>query len=129
MNRNTSHGNSHSNSRSNSHGSAQGTPPYRILQCSLCPHTGDACRIGFELAQGLYRSIAAGGEMIAEDFEISGHVEMPGCTRPCTGAFHATKTACHLFGDVERGADVAALLSDPAPAAAITLEAGAARLN
>ena len=49
---------------------------------------------------------------------------MVGCTRPCTGAFHATKSTCHMFGDVEEGADVAELMELNAPAAALTLSAG-----
>lgn len=102
--------------------------PLRVTNCSQCPHTGGACQPGFELARRLSQSISASGDMLPEDFEISGHVEMPGCTRACTGAFHATKSACHLFGDVEKGADVAALLAASAPAAAITLEAGGGRL-
>ncbi len=105
------------------------TIPHKITNCSICPHTGEACRPGFELARKLCQSICASGDLIAEDFEISGHVEMPGCMRPCTGAFHATKSTCHMFGDVETGADVDMLLAEAAPLAAITLETGGARVN
>ncbi|WP_127114707.1 hypothetical protein [Shimia sediminis] len=105
------------------------TIPHKITNCTICPHTGEACRIGFELARKLCQSITAGGDMISEDFEITGHVEMVGCMRPCTGVFHATKSSCHMFGDVEEGADVAVLLAANAPMAAVTLEAGAAPLN
>ncbi|SHI51445.1 hypothetical protein SAMN05444000_101308 [Shimia gijangensis] len=99
--------------------------PHKITQCSICPHTNEACKIGYEMARKLCQSIDAGGTMISDEFEISGHVEMVGCTRPCTGAFHATKTACHMFGDVEDGADIEVLLTEIAPVAAITLEQSA----
>ncbi len=104
------------------------TIPHKITNCTICPHTGDACHVGFELARKLCQSIVAGGDMIAEDFEITGHVEMVGCMRPCTGAFHATKSTCHMFGDVEEGADVAALMELNTPAAALTLSAGSVQL-
>lgn len=100
------------------------TPTHKITQCSICPHTGEACKIGYDMARKLCQSIDAGGAMISDEFEISGHVEMVGCTRPCTGAFHATKTACRMFGDVEAGADINALLTKIAPVATITLEQG-----
>ncbi len=103
------------------------TLPHKITKCSICPHTGEACKIGFELARKLCQSIDAGGGMISDEFEISGHVDMVGCTRPCTGAFFATKTACHMFGDVEAGADIETLLTEIAPVAAITLEQGGLR--
>ena len=102
---------------------------HKITHCTICPHTGEACRPGFEMARKLCQSIEAGGGMIAEDFEISGHVEMPGCTRPCTGAFFATKFTCHMFGDVAPGADIDMLLAETTPVAAITLEQGEARLS
>ncbi|WP_299355234.1 hypothetical protein [uncultured Shimia sp.] len=98
--------------------------PHQITRCSICPHTGEACHIGFELARKLCQSISAGGDMISDDFEITGHIELVGCMRPCTAAFHATKKACHMFGDVIEGADVDALLLDTSAAAAITLEQG-----
>lgn len=100
------------------------TISHKITSCTICPHTGEACRVGYELARKLCQSIAAGGDLITEDFEITGHVEMVGCTRPCTGAFHATKSSCHMFGDVEAGADVAELMALNAPVAALKLEAG-----
>lgn len=105
------------------------TIPHKITNCTICPHTGEACRPGFEMARKLCQSITAGGDLITEDFEMSGHVEMVGCQRPCTGAFHATKSACHMFGDVEAGADIDVLLTQTAPVAAITLEQGSARPN
>lgn len=103
--------------------------PHKITQCSLCPHTGEACKIGFEMARKLCQSIDAGGAMISDEFEISGHVEMVGCTRFCTAAFFATKFTCHMFGDVAPGADIDMLLAETTPVAAITLEQGEARLS
>lgn len=100
----------------------------KITFCTLCPHTGATCRPGYDLARNLCRSIEASGDMIADDFEISGHVEMR-CMRPCIGVFHATKTACHLFGDVKADADIPALLAAPDPAASITLEHCGPRLS
>ncbi|GAA6164376.1 hypothetical protein NBRC116590_20800 [Pelagimonas sp. KU-00592-HH] len=91
--------------------------PHKITFCSMCPHTGQTCRPGFEMARKLCQSISASGDLIADDFEMSGHVEMVGCSRPCVGVFHATKSACHMFGDVEQDADVDALLCDARTAA------------
>lgn len=102
--------------------------PHKITNCTICPHTGETCRVGYELARKLCQSITAGGDMIAEDFEITGHVELVGCMRPCTGAFHATKSTCHMFGDVEEGADVDALMALNSPVAALTLDSGSTRL-
>ena len=100
------------------------TIPHKITSCTICPHTGEACRVGYELARRLCQSIVAGGDLLTEDFEITGHVEMVGCTRRCTGAFLATKSRCHMFGDVEAGADIAELMEMSAPVAALTLESG-----
>lgn len=104
------------------------TIPHKITNCTICPHTGEVCHVGYELARKLCQSISAGGDLVSEDFEITGHVDMVGCMRPCNGAFHATKSTCHMFGDVERGADVEGLMALNAPAAAVTLEATSAHL-
>ncbi len=104
------------------------TIPHKITNCTICPHTDEVCHIGYQLARKLCQSISAGGDLSSEDFEITGHVDMPGCTRPCTGAFHATKSVCHMFGDVEKGADIGGLMDLNAPAAVVTLEATGARL-
>lgn len=98
------------------------TIPHKITNCTICPHTGEACRIGYELARTLCQSIIAGGDMIADDFEITGHIEMTGCLRPCTGAFLATKSTCHMFGDVPKGATVETLMANPAPKAMVALD-------
>lgn len=104
------------------------TIPHNITHCTTCPHTGEACRIGYELARKLCQSITAVGDMISDDFEITGHVEMVGCKRPCTGAFYATKDSCHMFGDVAEGADVEALMTQTARGAAVSLEVNETRL-
>lgn len=82
------------------------TQPHRITVCTSCRHTGETCRPGYQLINQLRAAIAAAGDMIAEDFEVSGVACMAGCKRPCTVAYHASQKATYLFGDIEPDVDI-----------------------
>lgn len=82
------------------------TPIHRITVCTSCRHTGDTCRPGFELIEKLRAAINAAGDLIAEEFEVSGVACMAGCKRPCTVAYQASRKASYLFGDIEPDTDI-----------------------
>ncbi len=82
------------------------TTTHRITVCTSCKHKGSNCRPGYELIEKLRRAIAAAGDMIAEDFAISGVACMAGCDRPCTVAYHGTTKATYLFGDMTPEDDI-----------------------
>lgn len=82
-----------------------------ITLCTICPHKDTACQTGFALLDQLQKAIAAAGDSIEDGFEISGYAEMGGCDRPCLLAYHGTRDATHLFGDVDEGADIDALVT------------------
>lgn len=79
---------------------------HRITICTSCRHTGTECRPGYELIERLRQSIAQAGDAVPEAFEISGVACMAGCDRPCTVAYHGTKKAAYLFGDIDPETDV-----------------------
>lgn len=79
---------------------------HRITVCTSCKHTGDTCRPGFELIEKLHAAIATSGDAISDDFEISGVACMAGCNRPCTVAYHGSRKATYLFGDIDPAQDV-----------------------
>ncbi|WP_299408728.1 DUF1636 domain-containing protein [uncultured Roseobacter sp.] len=83
-----------------------GQPTHRITICTSCRHEGSACRPGYELIVRLRAAIAAAGDTVTEDFEISGVACMAGCARPCTVAYHGSRKATYLFGDIEPDADI-----------------------
>ncbi len=74
---------------------------HRITVCTSCRHTGPASHPGYELIDRLYRSIAMAGEAVPETFETSGTARPGSCERPCTIAYHGTRAAVCLFGDVD----------------------------
>jgi len=51
------------------------------------------------------------GDSIPETFEISGVACMAGCDRPCTVAYHGTRKATYLFGDIDPETDIDDLIS------------------
>ncbi|MGB7269912.1 MAG: DUF1636 domain-containing protein [Albidovulum sp.] len=79
---------------------------HKITVCTSCRHKGTDCRPGFELIEKLRAAIAAAGDTISEDFEISGVACMAGCDRPCTVAYHGSRKATYLFGDVDPTVDI-----------------------
>ena len=84
---------------------------HRITVCTSCRHKGTECRPGYELIERLRRAIAAAGNAVSEAFEISGVACMAGCDRPCTVAYHGTRKATYLFGDIDPQADIDDLVS------------------
>ena len=82
------------------------TSTHRITVCTSCRHKGSDCRPGYELIARLRKAIEAAGDAVAEDFEISGVACMAGCDRPCTVAYHGTRKAAYLYGDIEADSDI-----------------------
>lgn len=83
-----------------------GSPTHKITVCTSCRHKGSDCRPGYELIAKLRAAIAAAGDTLPEEFEISGVACMAGCDRPCTVAYHGSRKATYLFGDIEPDADI-----------------------
>ncbi|MEM9436763.1 MAG: DUF1636 domain-containing protein [Pseudomonadota bacterium] len=79
---------------------------HKITVCTSCRHKGTTCRPGYELIEKLRRAIDAAGDAVLEEFEISGVACMAGCSRPCTVAYHGTRKATYLFGDIDPEADI-----------------------
>ncbi|MCP4819757.1 MAG: DUF1636 domain-containing protein [Shimia sp.] len=79
---------------------------HRITVCTSCRHKNQACQPGYDLIERLRKAIAAAGDSITEEFAISGTACMAGCDRPCTVAYHATRKASYLFGDVTPEEDI-----------------------
>lgn len=84
---------------------------HRITICTSCRHKGTDCRPGYELIEKLRRAIAEAGPAVPEDFAISGVACMAGCDHPCTVAYHGTKKATYLFGDIDPATDIEALVA------------------
>ena len=82
------------------------TASHRITICTSCKHKGQDCRPGYELIAKLRQAIAAAGDTVSEDFEISGVACMAGCDHPCTVAYHGTRKATYLFGDIDPDQDI-----------------------
>ncbi|WP_432448359.1 DUF1636 family protein [Aliiroseovarius marinus] len=83
---------------------------HKITICTSCRHKGRTCRPSYELIDRLRLAVSAVGDAISEDFEISGTACMAGCDRPCTVAYHSTRKASYLFGDINPDDDIADLL-------------------
>lgn len=84
---------------------------HRVTVCTSCKHKGTECRPGFELIEKLRVAIRAAGDSIPEDFEVSGVACMAGCDRPCTVAYHGSRKATYLFGDIDPATDVDVLVT------------------
>ncbi len=82
------------------------TKTHKISVCTSCRHKGEHCRPGYELISKLRHAIDMAGDSLTEDFEISGVACMAGCDRPCTVAYHSTRKATYLFGDINPDEDV-----------------------
>lgn len=85
--------------------------PQRMTLCIPCKHTNSPCALGQGLMENLRRAIEAAGPAVAEDFEISGTACMANCSRPCTLAYHGSRQATYVFGDVDPEADIADLVA------------------
>lgn len=79
---------------------------HRITVCLSCRHKDSDCRPGYELIERLRAAIAAAGDAVSEEFEISGVACMAGCGRPCTVAYHGSRKATWLFGDIDPADDI-----------------------
>lgn len=79
---------------------------HQITICTSCKHKGTDCRPGYELIERLRAAITAAGDSISNDFEISGVACMAGCDRPCTVAYHGSRKATYLFGDIDPAEDI-----------------------
>ena len=88
-----------------------GQTTHKITVCTSCRHKGTQCRPGFELIAKLRAAIAAAGDHVSADFEVSGVACMAGCDRPCTVAYHGTQKATYLFGDIAPDTDIGDLLA------------------
>lgn len=84
---------------------------HRITICTSCRHKGTECRPGYELIERLRQAFSQLGDAVPEQFEISGVACMAGCDRPCTVAYHASRKATYLFGDIDPGTDIEDLIS------------------
>ncbi|MEP3298585.1 MAG: DUF1636 domain-containing protein [Pseudoruegeria sp.] len=88
-----------------------GIPNHRITICTSCKHKGSNDCPGYELINNLRSAIDAAGDLITENFQISGTACMAGCAHPCTVAYHSTRKATYLFGNIEPGQDINDLVS------------------
>lgn len=87
------------------------SPNHTLFVCTSCRHKGSACKPGFYLIARLCAAIAAAGDAISDDFEISGVACMAGCDHPCTIGYQASKKASYLFGDIDPNEDIEALIA------------------
>ncbi|WIY24374.1 DUF1636 domain-containing protein [Parasedimentitalea psychrophila] len=83
-----------------------GSPTHKITICTSCKHKGTQCRPGYELIAQLQAAISAAGDAVSEEFGVSGVAYMAGCERPCTVAYHGTRKATFLFGDIAPDEDI-----------------------
>ncbi|MEP2784240.1 MAG: DUF1636 domain-containing protein [Pseudoruegeria sp.] len=88
-----------------------GIPNHRITICTSCKHKGSNDCPGYELINNLRSAIDAAGDLITENFQISGTACMASCAHPCTVAYHSTRKATYLFGNIEPGQDINDLVS------------------
>ncbi|WP_299969592.1 DUF1636 domain-containing protein [uncultured Roseobacter sp.] len=84
---------------------------HQITICTSCRHTGTECRPGYQLIKRLREAIALAGDAIPQDFAVSGVACMAGCDRPCTVAYHGTRKATYLFGDIDPETDIEDLVA------------------
>lgn len=84
---------------------------HRITICTTCRHKGTECRPGYELIDRLRQAISRAGDAVPVEFQISGVACMAGCDRPCTVAYHGTKKATYLFGDIDPATDIEDLVA------------------
>ncbi|MEL7219203.1 MAG: DUF1636 domain-containing protein [Pseudomonadota bacterium] len=84
---------------------------HRITVCTSCRHKHTDCKPGYALIERLRAAIEAAGDAVSEDFEISGVACMAGCSRPCAVAYHGTRKATYLFGDIDPDEDIEDLIA------------------
>lgn len=84
---------------------------HKISVCISCRHNGSDCQPGRELIKRLREAIDLAGSAVTDDFEISGVACMAGCDRPCTVAYHGSKKATYLFGDIDPNESIEDLIA------------------
>lgn len=87
------------------------TDKHSITICTSCRHFGQECRPGHELIGRLRAALDAAVAVVGERFEVEGFACLAACDRPCTVAYRATARTVWLFGDVEPGEDIDALVA------------------
>ena len=80
---------------------------HRIIICSLCRDTVTGLRSGEDLCADLRSRLA---QTSASSFAVETVDCMAGCSRPLTVAFNAHGKAGYLFGSIDSGTDVGALV-------------------
>lgn len=86
-------------------------PTHKLTICTFCRHKGTTCRAGYDLIEKLRSAIVAAGDVIGDEFEISGTACVAGCDRPCTVAYYGTPKASYLFGDIDPDENIAELVN------------------
>jgi predicted metal-binding protein len=86
------------------------TTDHHLIVCTTCSRTGGDCKPGLALIDALQGPARACSAALLADFRVAGTVCMSGCSHPCTVAFVADGKTSYLFGDIDPGADVDALL-------------------
>lgn len=87
------------------------TTRHQLILCTTCRKTGTDCRPGLQLLQSLEQATDLGRAAgLPEDFAIAGTACMSGCSRPCTVAFVAEGKTAYLFGDIDPGENLDALV-------------------
>jgi len=87
------------------------TSSHHITVCISCRHKGSDCRPGFELIEKLRFAMRTAGKFVSDNFEISGVACMAGCSRSCTVAYHGSRKATYLFGDIDPAEDIDDLIA------------------
>ncbi|CDX22647.1 conserved hypothetical protein [Mesorhizobium plurifarium] len=80
---------------------------HRIIVCSLCRDSATGLRSGEDLCADLRSRLA---QTSASSFAVETVDCMAGCSRPLTVAFNAHGKAGYLFGSIDSGTDVGALV-------------------
>lgn len=79
---------------------------HRVSICTSCRHKGRSCKPGYALIKQLHAAVEAAGGAVGDDFEIAGTACMTGCDRPCVVAYHVSRSAAYMFGDVDPDDDI-----------------------
>ncbi len=82
----------------------------RISLCTMCRHKNEACKAGYQLLERLNLALTSAGDVITDDFEITGTATLDGCNQGCTVAWLGSLQGCYLFGDIDAGEDVTELM-------------------
>jgi len=78
----------------------------QLTVSTLCAHTGKHCPAGLHLAKQLHAALAAAGNTLGDDFEISGHgfadCPVPNtCPGSCRFVWQGAVQSVHVFCNVD----------------------------